>query len=88
MRGRTKCLKKRKRIYFCFLMHVFLFLKLFSENFDKEDTRYYDIKIHGTFTITANAPLLNLNLNYEKLRHKDNKFYLLTTIYHSNFCIF
>ena len=40
MRGRKKCLKKRKRIYFCFLMHIFLFLKLFSENFDKEDTEY------------------------------------------------
>ena len=38
--------------------------------------------------ITANVPLLNLNLNYEKLRHKDNKFYLLTNIYDSNFCIF
>ena len=37
--------------------------------------------------ITATAPLLNLNLNYEKLRHKDNKFYLLTKIYHTNFCI-
>ena len=38
--------------------------------------------------ITAIVPLLNLNLNYEKLRHKDNKFYLLTNIYDSNFCIF
>ena len=45
-------------------------------------------KIHGTTAITANVPLLNLNLNYEKLRHKDNKFYLLTNSHHSNFCIF
>ena len=37
--------------------------------------------------ITANVPLLNLNLNYEKLRHKDSKFYLLNNIYHANFCI-
>ena len=37
--------------------------------------------------ITANVPLLNLNLNYEKLRHKDSKFYLLNNIHHANFCI-
>ena len=29
----------------------------------------------GVFAITANTPLLNLNLNYEKLRHKYNSFY-------------
>ena len=27
--------------------------------------------IHGVATITATTPLLNLNLNYEKLHHKD-----------------
>ena len=37
--------------------------------------------------ITANVPLLNLNLNYEKLRHKDSKFYLLNNINDAYFCI-
>ena len=30
------------------------------------------IKIHGTIAITATVPLLNLNLNYEKLQCKDS----------------
>ena len=42
---------------------------------------------HCYLRITANVPLLNLNLNYEKLRHKDSKFYLLTNTYDANFCI-
>ena len=51
--------------------------KQLSETYkDSRDTR-----------ITANVPLLNLNLNYEKLRHKDSKFYLLNNIYDANFCI-
>jgi len=29
-----------------------------------------DEKIHGTPASTASVPLLNLNLNYEKLHHK------------------
>ncbi len=45
-------------------------------------------KIHGAIALTATAPLLNLNLNYEKLRRKDSKFYLLTNVYDTNFCIF
>ena len=31
------------------------------------------IKIHEAIAFTAIAPLLNLNLNYEKLRHKNRK---------------
>ena len=45
------------------------------------------IKNSRDVRITANAPLLNLNLNYEKLRHKDSKFYLLNNIYDANFCV-
>lgn len=51
MRGIKICLKKRKRIYFCFLMQVFLFLKHFLSNFVKEDKGHMtrgSIKIHGT----------------------------------------
>ena len=36
-----------------------------------EGYRQYNIKkIHGVIALTATAPLLNLNLNYEKLRNK------------------
>ena len=45
------------------------------------------IKNSRDLRITANVPLLNLNLNYEKLHHKDSKFYLLTNTYNANFCI-
>ena len=45
------------------------------------------IKNSRDLRITANVPLLNLNLNYEKLHHKDSKFYLLTNTYDTNFCI-
>ena len=69
-------------------MQVFLFFKWFMENIYKEDAAREGIKNSRDSRITANVPLLNLNLNYEKLRHKDNKFYLLTNIYDPNFCIF
>ena len=53
-------------------MQIFLFfILLFRKN---------AIKIHRAVTITATAPLLNLNLNYEKLRHKDNKFYQIINL--------
>ena len=90
MEQMTMCVKKRKRNYFCFLMHVFLFFKHFLRIYFIADLRRAKtiyIKNSRDSRITANVPLLNLNLNYEKLRHKDNKFYLLTNIYDSNFCI-
>ena len=34
--------------------------------------------MHGAIAFTATAPQLNLNLNYEKLRRKYNKFYQIT----------
>lgn len=33
-----------------------------------------NIKIHEAIALTAIAPLLNLNLNYEKLHYKYNNF--------------
>ena len=73
-------------------MLFFLFFKLIPDFFVKEDEdgkiRHVCIKIHVAIAITATTTLLNLNLNYEKLRHKDSKFYLLTNIYYTNFCIF
>ena len=82
------CLKKRKRFFLLFLTHVFSFLNQNPRNIVKEDTVLELTKIiHGATAITAMAPLLNLNLNYEKLHHKDSKFYLLNNIYDANFCI-
>ena len=62
----------------------FFFLKHSLGNFIKEGVGN---KNSRDLRITANVPLLNLNLNYEKLRHKDSKFYLLNNIHHANFCI-
>ena len=77
---------------FIFLMLFFLFFKLIPDFFVKEDEdgkiRHDCIKIHVAIAITATTTLLNLNLNYEKLRRKDSKFYLLTNVYDTNFCIF
>ena len=63
-------LRKSKRfsllfliLFLLFLIKILLFLCL--------DPGYYSIKIHGAIAFTATAPLLNLNLNYEKLRCKD-----------------
>ena len=61
-------------------MQVFLFFKRFVGNFNKEDTRVQQHKNSRDLHITANVPLLNLNLNYEKLRHKDNKFYQIINL--------
>ena len=68
-------------------MQLFLFFKQFLVKNYRRCRRFY-IKIHGTIAFTATVPLLNLNLNYEKLRHKDNKFYLLNNIHCTNFCVF
>ena len=68
----------------------FFFLKHFSGNFIKEGAEWcfaYDNNNSRDLRITAKVPLLNLNLNYEKLRHKDSKFYLLNNIDDANFCI-
>ena len=54
------------------------------------------IKIHGAIAFTATTPLLNLNLNYEKLRHKYNSFYqnnnkkfeYFCALHLTDFCIF
>ena len=46
------------------------------------------IKIHGAIAFTAIAPLLNLNLNYEKLQCKDTDYLLFRKLNHTNFCIF
>ena len=45
-------------------------------------------KIHGAIAFTATAPLLNLNLNYEKLRRKDTQVYQINKLNHPNLCIF
>jgi len=47
-----------------------------------------DIKIHEAIAFTATAPLLNLNLNYEKLRGKVNELYEFNKSYDTNLCIF
>ena len=62
-----KVMFKKRNLFFSF------FYALFDADFSLfyvcSDKKYY--KIHGTIALTATAPLLNLNLNYEKLRHKD-----------------
>ena len=45
-------------------------------------------KIHGAIALTAIAPLLNLNLNYEKLRNKGKNKKLFINLHDTNFCIF
>ena len=66
--------KKRNFNFFCFLMSIFLFLNhSFRKNIIASATHIK--KIHGAIALTATAPLLNLNLNYEKLRRKYNYFY-------------
>ena len=77
------CLKKRKRKNFSFFSLIFLFFKRSYEKniinhkaikaIKKRDlVTIWRIKIHGTLAITATVPLLNLNLNYEKLHCKYN----------------
>ena len=46
------------------------------------------MKIHGAVAFTATAPLLNLNLNYEKLRDKVKQLYQINKLYDTNLCIF
>ena len=60
------------------------FGKLFCRN---RNTDLY-IKIHEAIASTATAPLLNLNLNYEKLRDKDTQLYLINKSNDTNLCIF
>ena len=69
-------IKKRNFNFFCFLMSFFLF---FNQSSTKNAMSFRQTKkIHGAIALTATAPLLNLNLNYEKLRRKYNYFYQLT----------
>ena len=44
-------------------------------------------KIHEAITKVI-TPLLNLNLNYEKLRCEDSDFFPSCNIHDTNFCIF
>lgn len=44
-----------------------------------------NIKIHEAIALTAIAPLLNLNLNYEKLRRKYNKYFIICCTFVLNF---
>ena len=50
--------------------------------------QWYISKIHGTIAITATVPLLNLNLNYEKLRNKNKKVYQTSKLNYANLRIF
>ena len=69
-------LKKKKKFVFLFLIVNISFSKMvFRGNLyinTKDDTNLQEnvYKIHEAPASTANAPLLNLNLNYEKLRYK------------------
>ena len=80
-------IKKRNFNFFCFLMSFFLF---FTQSLTENAISFIQIhkKIHGAIAFTAITPLLNLNLNYEKLRRKYNYFYQTTILNYSNFCIF
>ena len=72
-------IKKRNFNFFSFLALIFLFLSLFlRKNIIAPLVDGMLKKIHGATALTATAPLLNLNLNYEKLRRKYNKFYQIT----------
>ncbi len=53
-----------------------------------EEQRGMNKKIHEAIAFTAIAPLLNLNLNYEKLQCKDTDYLLFRKLNHTNFCIF
>ncbi len=75
--------KKRKRKNFFFLCLIFLFFILkVKKNYTAQNRAniikkrdllpIWSIKIHGTIAFTAIVPLLNLNLNYEKLQCKDS----------------
>ena len=72
-------LRKRK-IFSCFILcDFFLFFMRFHQillDFSSEMTNNTSglKKIHGAPTSTANAPLLNLNLNYEKLQCKGTDY--------------
>ena len=69
-------LRKRKIFRFFFLGGKFLFFnnfQLFLWDFsspDENKSHRDNKKIHEAPASTANAPLLNLNLNYEKLQCK------------------
>ena len=81
-------LKKRNFDFFFFLVSVFTD---FITNVRKNVIAFCKqagIKIHGALAITATTPLLNLNLNYEKLRYKYSEYYLFSNIHNPNFSIF
>ena len=52
-----------------FSLNISLFYSKISLFMSPFQRKHYK-KIHGAITLTATAPLLNLNLNYEKLRGK------------------
>ena len=69
-------IKKRNLLFFFILGRFqadFSFSYALSRKkyYRKRDFETRHKKIHGVITITATTPLLNLNLNYEKLQHKD-----------------
>ena len=68
-KGKEPTLKKRNFNFFSFLMSVFMNFSL-SLAKNAIENSWYHIKIHGVIAITATTPLLNLNLNYEKLQDK------------------
>ena len=69
-------IKKKKKLKFLFLI---LFISVLNRPFQKflyrkakmtQNCKEMYTKIHEAPASTANAPLLNLNLNYEKLQCK------------------
>ena len=69
-------IKKKKKLKFLFLI---LFISVLNRPFQKflyrkakmiQNCKEMYKKIHEAPASTANAPLLNLNLNYEKLQCK------------------